>query len=427
MFEDGPRRQGRFIKRGSRVADKVDVVDFVFREMAKTPTITHDNAARTIVHAKYHLPDEVEESVRPPETFNDDLQPGMQRRTVILPMDFTKDWERDKKLRKDRSMRSDEDLDFEFDQALGSPPDEDEEEEAQASAAGKAVAEIQAAATAQAEEIAAEQTKQDKKKAAQTVTAAARPDQEQHFASIDAVGAAIKSLMGNQPVEPAGGAGVNLKGQDAFVPIGSPSQNPVDVEARAAEEYKQRQAQQKAFEAEMQQKAEEAKAQGYRDGYRLGEEKAELAARQHAAQVFGKVSELIGEFSNLKKEILSNVQENFYELSQAIAEALTQREFSVNPATFTAVLQRAIDEAVQGDSFKIRVHPDMYDRIASLGAGEVKELMPSLVKDAEIEPFDFRIESSLSVVDANVRKMIKDLLDKADLQLFEKEDEEKAS
>jgi len=410
MFEDGPRRQGRFIKNGSRVAQKVEVVEFVFREMAKTPTIQHDNAARSIVHAKYHIQEELEETVRPPETFNEDLQPGSQRRSVILPLDFTKDWERDKKLRKDRSMRSDEEMDFEFDQNLGSPTDEEEEETEAAAAAEAAAGTAATNAPVQAQAAA-------KGSPAKNPTAAGRADQEQHYATIDAVGAAIKSLM--TAGEPAPTAGVTLKAPDAFVPITTPTA--VDVEAKAAEEYKQRLAAQKAFEAEAKVAAEEAKAQGYRDGFRLGEEKAEFAARQHASQVFGKVSELIHEFANLKSEILTNVQENFYELSQAIAEALVQREFSVNPETFTTVLKRAIQEAVEGDSFKIRVHPEMYDRIVALGGDTVKELLPSLTKDPEIEAFDFRIESNLSVVDANVRKMIKELLDKADLNLFEGE------
>lgn len=413
MFEDGPRRQGRFIKNGSRVAQKVEVSEFIFREMAKTPTIQHDNAARSIVHAKYHIQEELEETVRPPDTFNEDLQGNAPRRSVILPLDFTKDWERDKKLRKDRSMRSDEEIDFEFDQNLGSPTDEEEEE----TEAAVAAAETQGAAPSSASAAKGAAGQPSAGVGRGTPTAAGRADQEQHYATIDAVGAAIKSLMtGGEPVPTAG---VTLKAPDAFVPI--TTQSAVDVEAKAAEEYKQRLAAQKVYEAEAKAAAEEAKAQGYRDGFRLGEEKAEFAARQHASQVFGKVSELIQEFSNLKSEILTNVQENFYELSQAIAEALVQREFSVNPETFTTVLKRAIQEAVEGDSFKIRVHPEMYDRIVALGGDTARELMPSLTKDPEVEAFDFRIESNLTVVDANVRKMIKELLDKADLNLFEGE------
>ena len=151
-------------------------------------------------------------------------------------------------------------------------------------------------------------------------------------------------------------------------------------------------------------------------------EKGELQVRQNATMVFGKVKELIQEFSTLKHAILDNVQQNFYELSQAMAEALLKREFSIRPEAFVQVLRRAISEAVEPGKFKIRVNPEFFDKIAALGDQEIKE---ALVKDGEIPVGDFKIESQLSVVDVNVGKMIADLLAQADLELFS--EEEKAS
>jgi flagellar biosynthesis/type III secretory pathway protein FliH len=220
---------------------------------------------------------------------------------------------------------------------------------------------------------------------------------------------------------------------DDFIPVspgGAPGAGqgaPVrDLEAEAAQEYRQRiaelQASQKHLEEEAQKLREAAKADGYRDGFRMGEEKAELQARQQAAQVFGKVNELIGEFSGLKHAILDNVQQNFYELCQAMAEALLKREFSIRPDAFVTVLRRAIAEAVEPGKVRIRVHPDFYDKIVGLGDDTIRQ---SLVKDVEIPAGDFKVESDQSIVDVSIGKLIEGLLAKADLNLFG--EEEKAS
>ena len=67
MHYEGPRRRGRFLKHGSKVMDKVSLLDFSFEEICETKALDLDNAKRTIVHAQYHEPKALEETVRPPE------------------------------------------------------------------------------------------------------------------------------------------------------------------------------------------------------------------------------------------------------------------------------------------------------------------------------------------------------------------------
>src|SRR4051812_17710583 len=113
-YYDGPRRLGRFLKKGSKVLDRVSLLDFSFEEINGEKVIDLDNGERTIVHAQYHSEQELNETVRPAERFNIDLVGNDQKRTVILPMDFTKEWERDRRSRKDRAARADdEEFDFE--------------------------------------------------------------------------------------------------------------------------------------------------------------------------------------------------------------------------------------------------------------------------------------------------------------------------
>ena len=114
--------------------------------------------------------------------------------------------------------------------------------------------------------------------------------------------------------------------------------------------------------------------------------------------------------------ILDNVQKNFYELSQAIGEALLGREFSIKPEAYANMIQRVIKDTVAPNDFKVRMNPETWQKVHDLG---INELEPYLVKDQAIPPGDFRVESSLSVVDVNAKKLVSQLLEKVDIDLFD--------
>ena len=455
MLNDGPKRQGRFLKKGSKVLDKVSLMEFRFDEITDAKVVAPDNSRRTIIHSQYHDTTELDTCVRPPEKFNDSLIDQEQMRSVIMPVDFTTEWERTRTLRKDRRRSEDEEFDYDFENAQR---EERERAEAEAEAAqaaqpagfqaglGTAPASPGAAPTAPANLKSQFKTQFDAVDAMSQVipnmkvtaadpTAAGVPPSAAGQGN-GGRGAAPQAAPQAAPAAQAAAPTPPARSPDDFIPV-APAAAPApgapvrDLEAEAAQEYRQRLAElqesQKHLEEEAQKLREAAKADGYRDGFRMGEEKAELQARQQAAQVFGKVNELIGEFSGLKHAILDNVQQNFYELCQAMAEALLKREFSIKPETFVTVMRRAIDEAASPGKVRIRVHPDFYDKIVGLG-GDAGEIKQSLVKDPEVPPGDFKVESDQSIVDVSVGKLIEGLLAKADLSLFDQEEQgEKAS
>jgi len=96
---------------------------------------------------------------------------------------------------------------------------------------------------------------------------------------------------------------------------------------------------------------------GYEEGFKIGEEKGEISSRQVAGQFFGRAGELIKEFEGLKGHILDNVQQNFFDLCQAMGEALLEREFEIHPEAFVTIMRKAVSETVKGDQFTIRVNP----------------------------------------------------------------------
>ena len=439
MLNEGPKRQGRFLKKGSKLLDKISLQHFSFQEISNAKVIAHDNYKRSIIHTQYHEESEIEASVRPPEKFDDDLTPEDQMRPIIRMSDFTKDWERDKLMRKDRVSRSDDD---EFD--LGAEQRQQQQQQQQreleleqldSENSGLAAVNLPASpepnqpekhAAAPTPPLASGQPQTPVAKAIEA-QAPATPNaksigpmitgRDAQWASVEEAGQAIKSLQLTAPQMPSQppqrpSRDPDAAASDDFIPVHDP-------EHEAARVYQARQEQSAEQQAQTLALQEAASAAGYQDGFRAGEEKGELQVRQNASQMFGKVSELVHEFANLKSAILDNVQENFYELCQAMAESLLKREFSIQPEAFVTVMRRAISEAVEPTKFRIHVHPELYDRLYPVAPEDLK---PSLLKDVDVAVGDFKIESNLSIVDGQVHKIIADLLTQADLSLFDKED-----
>ena len=442
MNFDGPKKQGRFIKKGAKVLEKISLVEFDFEEINTTNVIHKDNMKRSIIHAEYHPNEEIIERVGDPDRFNQDLLPTDQRRSILMPIDFTKQWRRDSARRASGDLQQEDD-EYEYELRLMQQHEQEREESkrtlANATGADKKTtnsADVQFRAVA--EEVATPviyKSVPDDTQISPAGGSKAVPGggpmvtgSQHQWQYMEAVGEAIKGLKNtatdppSQPPQRPGREPGAL--EDEFIPVSpgptrASSDEVTDPEQAAMRTYRDRLEEEKQQEKKWAEAAEIAKAQGYRDGFRAGEEKAELQMRENAQQIFGNVNDLVQEFSSLKTSILENVQENFYEICQAMAEALIKREFSINTETFMAVLQRAITESVEPGKIRVHVHPELFDRIAAIAPPDLKE---ALLKDGEVAVGDFKIESSMSVVDVNVTKLVSELLRQADLDLFKQGD-----
>lgn len=423
MLNDGPKKSGRFIKKDSAVLKKVSLETFDFAEISSTTTIEQDNSRRSIVHAKYHSDDELQ-TVRTPRKFEDDLMHPDNRRPIIFPTDFTTDWEREKKLRKDRSLRQDEDDDFSYNDPYESKnsggydlterasPNEDSFE--QMSGSGKRGGE---------EEDESEITRLHTplKIAGPAIKEFSQNNVDDKLGSHFSIGSVpqgaqaplnLEEALSPKPKEQAPAPAAE------FIPsmTGAAEDHIADPEQDAADAYRHRLAQEKVDQEKIQAIYEEAKARGFQDGFRAGEEKGELQVRHNAGALFQKVQSLVESFMDLKTTVLNNVQENFYTISQAVAEALLKREFSIRPDAFAAIVRKAIADAVAPNQFKIKVHPAMAERLQKITD---KDFLQHVIKDAAVEDGDFKIESELSVIDVNMTKLVSDLIEQADINIFD--------
>jgi flagellar assembly protein FliH len=398
---DGKRRAGRFIKRDDRLMNHVAVGDFSFEEICVTDIAGFDNDDASIIHVRLHEPSAIAKTIKKHPSFDGKIIPMEGERQVIAPQDFTDDWKNansEGSGRRKRFSKMDEPLEL---------TDEGQKEFAQIFGGRKRSSEVVDSPNV---EVASE--------GAQAPSGSLASDAGFFKINRDEI---------HQP---------EAASSESFIPLGTSTQkveagSPNAVEVAAVDDWKARReveeevarmasaARDEASKAGFEEGRKNGFDRGYEDGFKTGEEKGELGARQVASQFFGRAGELIKEFEALKSQILDNVQQNFFDLCQAMGEALLEREFDIHPEAFATIMRRAVAETVKGDQFTIRVNPETAEALAKAG---VKDLDSHLAKDAGIQPWEFRLESQLSVVDVQAKKMIKSLLGQADVSLFKKDD-----
>ncbi len=412
---DGERRTGRYIKvTNAKLIDSLALYKFSFEEICENPIAHRDNPSSNIIRAKLHERATMEEVVLDPEGLNKDLRDEDNRMPILQPVDFTNEWKKRRARNTTGPVRIDDDEDLDYD--------------AESEAHTEVETSTHATASLTKEDIdsAAASTSEQTHTSSPHGSAKSPEEVQLHNfqaqkKTIDAVGKAIQNInqmSGDEQVAtetPAATAGA-----DPFIPMNpNPSDALANQEANAINEYKARAEQQAADPKVLQSQYETANATGYQDGFKVGEEKAIVQMQASVAPLLGNIASIVTELEHVKKTILENVQQNFYEITQAIAETLIRREINVSPQAFASVIRQAIADVVPDDKITIAVHSSTHESLSKL---EIPDLMTKVVKDDQVQPGDFRIDSSLSVVDGNISKLIANLIEQADLQLFEKTD-----
>jgi flagellar biosynthesis/type III secretory pathway protein FliH len=417
---DGPKKQGRFLKKNSKIMGSVTMVDFNFEEICTHPLVAFDNPDRSIIHSRFHDPKQLQTVIKTHSAMDEKVyDQSVPQLGVIFPADFTQDWHNERINSKRRALGFDDEDEIDF--------------AAVARNRGKVASQPAARATVSAEQnpddhpnpsvplvqmadngahhapaIAAHASSPDAVKA---------PETDGRVISLSEKGMATAIDKAFSASAPKNEAKVADASTDTFTPLPTDSGDGImATEDRAIESWKTKQNLVKQNEQILEDLKAEARSDGYQAGFREGEEKGLMSGQKTATQVFSKVTEIIKEFEGLKGLILENVQKNFYELSQAIGEALLGREFSIRPDAYATMIQRVIKDTVAPNEFKVRMHPDTWQKVHDLA---IPELDPHLVKDSAVLPGEFRVESSLTVVDVNAKKMVQQLLEKADINLFD--------
>lgn len=411
---DGQKKQGRILKKNNKILASMSLVDFSFEQISNNPVVTFDNADGSIIHSRYHDPNKLRDVVKPHSAMNEIVQDHHHPQLgVIFPADFTEDWHNERLNSKRR--------------ALGIDDDEEVDVLEEARSRGNTPKHWNAPKSSVIhneiiQEIEHQEEEQFIHAQSSSPEAIRAPETDGRVKSLNegAMESAISKAFATKPASDHSPS--NEDELDTFEPLPTDaSDDSRAVEDRAIESWKSKQQIAKQNEQVLEELRNQARAEGFQAGFREGEEKGLLAGQKTAAQVFSKVSEILTEFSGLKELILDNVQKNFYELSQAIGEALLGREFSIKPEAYATMIQRVIKDTIAPNDFKVRMHPETWQKVHDLG---IQDLNPYLLKDNSIPVGDFRVESNLTVVDVTAKKLVSQLLEKTDIHLF---DEKKVS
>jgi flagellar biosynthesis/type III secretory pathway protein FliH len=446
---DGLPKQGRFIKGSDPLVQSLSLVDFSFREICEAAFIETDNERRSVIRPDLHEPESIDYGVRPSEAMQKDLRPAEQVRPVLRPIDFTADWEKQKARatarRQSRLEDEDEfDVELELQKQSKTPKKVSLKPGAAANPASAIISETHNTVEAPAQQSLGDQSIAEDQPEAPNQSKAKWPeeislqeDSKRKFRAqtdtMDQIGREINRLTPPLPER----SPVHLQSdmdEEAQLTRGNElddSRSATDADASfipypsgqslhsehhpehgAVDQYKSRQAEiRKSYQEEISRIFEEAKSQGFNAGYQYGEEKAAIHTREQTTQIAHNLTAALAEVDRLKTGIIKNAEHNFKESLQAIAEVLLRRELSSDPAALSGVIKQAIADGIEGDQIKVFVHPDSFDLLSKSGV----ELPGKLLRDENVRPGEFRVESSLSIVDGKIADLVRDMITQADL------------
>lgn len=418
--DEGPQRYGRFIKKNDPILDFVNVTDFNLLEIVERHGTIPDNAQNSIIHYNLHNPEEMESAVQIPSMYSTDFSTPQTRRPILIPLDFTRDWERMRKRTTRRHPRFEDEDDIELElEYLESQttPDGKKDEGEKKPPVGKAFdfendgfSEINAQSDSPDQEgvEGSSDPKIDRENDALEEVGRNLPSHPDHMkgASItitEAQKSEMEGSMGEQQVTP------DLAEHQ--------HQAPPEVEPQ---NLGQSSAQDEPREETAQGTSNMGKQEGYDQGYQEGMSQARKEQEEFQNEATGKLGQLLSEIEGLKKDILLNAQENFKNICETMLSAILRKEYSTNPEAFASIVQRAIEEAVEGDDFTIAIHPESVEDLKKfLDASLIDKMNP----DEAVEKGDFQLRTKLGVIDGRASKVVEDMLDQADLNLFETKDE----
>lgn len=396
------KRRGRFIKKDHPCRKNLQIENFNLLEVSEKPITRADNSSSTIIHQKYHLESELEKSIAPFQ--NLDRKFVLENfRPVIKPLNFTHDWKR--RVDYFQKHRSNIDEIEEIDPIFAAISDEDDSEEKHHSIGDEKILEDQLGSDPDNQQPSAEQP--EKEDFAEITSSPLTISSDKNESS-------ISSGQDDQPMtEPNNDKNKQelVATPDEFIPMHTPRDNHSTQQQSYSDISVQK---------DIEKEYEKAKNAGYENGFMQGEEKAYLQGQKQIHEITSNLKELINEMERLKSNILVSTQENFLVLCKSLAEALINQELKANQSAFESLLRRAIEEAVPHDSFNILVSKDAYETLKAHTDGDFL----SKVKCTDsLEGFNFKIDSDLTVVDGNIRDMIEDLIEQANVDLFESKEQ----
>lgn len=391
------KRKGRFIKKDHPSQKNLHIENFNLLEVSEKPITRADNSSSNIIHKRYHEEKELKTAIAPFTNLNrkfilENFRP------VIKPLNFTNDWQKriDYFQKHKSNLDEIEEIDPVFQKITENYNTEKNVTEDQSDQSDAPNSDEQD--PIQGEEEIIQEPDQELNPDQQPLTAHSPLTISQTNESSLDQGENHQHYQVSQ----------SHSSNEEFVPMQEAkhfnTSNPSGVKEVVASQEK------------LEEEYESAKKLGYQDGYKDGEEKAFIQGQSEIENLSSKLKDAITEMERLKSNILVSTQENFVVLCKSLTEALINYELNINEKGFQSLIKRAIEEAVPNDSFEIFVSKNAYSVLENSAD---KEFLNKVKISDSLEGFNFKIDSNLTVVDGNIRDMIEDLLEQANVDLFD--------
>lgn len=154
-----------------------------------------------------------------------------------------------------------------------------------------------------------------------------------------------------------------------------------------------------AWEARVQ----EARQQGWHDGYRDGLEALEAAKRQYAQQVSAQVAQVVAAFQDQIQALEARMAEALVDTAVTLARQVVRSELTQRPECIVQVAQEALAAVVlSAQHLRLRLNPEDVALVAEGAAESLEARSVQLVPDADVHRGGCRVESDLGQVDARI-------------------------
>ncbi|HUE03838.1 MAG TPA: FliH/SctL family protein [Bryobacteraceae bacterium] len=158
------------------------------------------------------------------------------------------------------------------------------------------------------------------------------------------------------------------------------------------------------LEQQIEKRAKEAQAAGYREGEAAGRAQASAALQP----VLDKLARGIQEIAALRPQILRDATADLVNLSLGIARRILHRELSVDPAALEGLIAGALQKMPSQDISRIRIHPELEPGVRQALAHAGRGNLP-LFADGTLERGAILLETARGKLDASLETQLTEI------------------
>lgn len=148
---------------------------------------------------------------------------------------------------------------------------------------------------------------------------------------------------------------------------------------------------------------EEARTQGYQQGYRDGLEALEAAKRQFAQQISAQMGQMLAAFDAQTEALDAQLADTLVQTAVTLARQVVRSEIAQRPDVIVQVAQDAIGAVIlSARHLRLRLHPQDLPLVEAGAADLLRARGVLLQGDVTLQPGGCIVESDLGQVDARI-------------------------